>query len=137
MVELDQYIDGLALYFQVRVQQYLRHFFDGDVSFPITEGIECGAAYELVRVAELHLERPVDFVLIEFRQQPHNVNLDCRVLAAHAVDQVGNHIDRHHIFDDCEKRRLLFWVQFIGALHEIMHAQILFMDLKHLDQRGL
>ena len=63
--------------------------------------------------------------------------LDRRVLAAHAIDKVGNHVDRHDIFDDCEKSCFLFRFHFIGALQDIVHAQVVLVNFEYFDKGRL
>ena len=88
------------------------------------------------RVADV-VQRPVDVVTLESRQQVHQVNLDGRVLAAHAIDQVRHHLFCDDILDDGKQRSLFLRFEFVGPAQQLVHAEVVLVNLQYLDQCGL
>ena len=137
MVHLHQHVHGLALYVEVGVLQEPRHRRQIDRGAPFRERAERRAADHLVRILELDLQRLADFRTVEFAEQVDQVHFHDRVLAAHAGHQVRHHLRFDHRFDDLEQRRLFLDVELVGALQQLVHRQIVFVDLQDFDQCGL
>ena len=59
------------------------------------------------------------------------------VLTRHAINQVGHHVLGDDLLDDLEERRFLFWLDLVGAPHQLVHADLLLVNLEDLDQGAL
>jgi hypothetical protein len=64
------------------------------------------------------------------------MDLDHRITAAHACDKVRNHLGTNHAFDDPEDGRFFLDVEIVRTLQQLMHAQVILVNLQHLDQCG-
>ena len=137
MVDLYDDIDGLVLNFEVRVPQQPGDLLDVDIAVAVCERPKRGASNHLVRVAERHFQRPVDVLMLEFRQQLDQVNLDERVFAAHAGNKVRHHVLGHDFFNNPEKRPFLLGSHLVGTLQHVMNVQRILVNLENLDQGGL
>jgi len=100
MPDFDNDVDRLVLHVQVRVAQQSRNFLYVYGIAAIAEGYQGSRPHHLVGVAELHFECVADFASLELRQQVDQVNFDRRVLAAHACDQVGDHVLGDDVVND-------------------------------------
>ncbi len=137
MIDLNHHVDGLVLHVEIGI---LKQFGDGGdiyIAAARGEGAQRRAANHLVGVAQLDLQRRVDIRAVEFLEQIDQVNLYHGIAATHARDEVRNHLRPDHALDDPEDGRLLLDVEVVGALQQLVHAQVLLVDLQHLDQCGL
>ena len=136
VVGLDQHVDGLALDVQIGIREDAGNLFYVYFVAARANGAQRCAAHHLVRILELHLERLVDLGLVELGEQVHQVDLDDRVLAAHAGDQVGHHVGPDRVLDDLEDRRLFLRVAVIGALQQLVNREVLLVHAQYFDQGG-
>ena len=68
-------------------------------------------------------------------EQIHQVHLDDGVLAAHASDQVRNHVGFDRVFNDLEDCGLFLGLAVVGALQQLVDRQVLLVNAQDFDQR--